>query len=204
MLRIFSRLAPLSAVALVAACDGAARVAGASADGAAPGRAALAPACVEFNVPPAGATFGGGWSPAGAVVFVENGVRVSANPFTFLGGGTTYGYFRIEPAPAGFGAGRAAFVRFANVGFDFTALPFVPSSVTFDWRDNGGEENLGVNGALFVGELDAPPAVLGGAAVNSVVLVAAPQQGRTRVAGPVGRLWVGGAEIFLDRVCANP
>ena len=56
-----------------------------------------------------------------------------------------------------------------NIGFNFTGVGFTATTVRFDWVDLGGVENLIVNGSpVFIGELDTPPAVLGGASVSTV------------------------------------
>jgi hypothetical protein len=183
-----------------------------SPDGAVP-RALVVPACVEFGPPPAvGASWGG---PAGTIpgntVLVENGVRVYTNRFFLSGGGTAYNLMRIEPGFGGFGSGpQIARSNNINIGFSYGGVGFVPTMVSFDWVDLGGVENLIVNGSpVFIGELDTPPAVLGGASVSTV---SGPflggDRGTTTLTVPAGssitRFEVGGQEFWIDRVCAWP
>lgn len=164
--------------------------------------------CVEFNVPAFGTVYGAPVAtPPGAVVFVENAVPVSVHWFLDGGGGWQYNLARIEFPPVAFGVGQVARSNNINLGFSFGGVGFPVKTVTLEWLDLGGVENLSVNGsAIFVGELDTPPAVLGGAAVTSAwVAVPGGQRGRLRISGAqIGRLMVGGQELWIDRVCAHP
>ncbi|MGZ3294161.1 MAG: hypothetical protein ACXU9D_12950 [Xanthobacteraceae bacterium] len=49
-----------------------------------------------------------------------------------------------------------------NLGFDYVAIGFVPTRAQFEFLDQGGSENLSVNGsAVFAGDISAVPATLG-------------------------------------------
>jgi hypothetical protein len=192
----------------LAACAGDEHATGLGADDLEP-RLAVIPACVEFGPPPpVGALFGAPVAtPPGAVVFVENGVRVSVHNFFHPGGPVSFNWARIEAAPAGFGAGQVIRSNNINIGFDYAGVGFVPRTIKFAWRDLGGHENLIVNGAgPFIGELNAPPAFLGGVAVASASgAIPGGDQGTTTLSGgAVGRFQVGGQEFWIDRVCAWP
>jgi len=175
--------------------------------------AVVVPACVEFGPPPAvGASWGGplGTIP-GSTVLVENAVRVYTNTFFWLGGGSTYNLMRIEPSFGGFGSGpQIARSNNINIGFDYANVGFVVRTVKFEWLDLGGNENLSVNGSpVFIGELDSPPAVLGGVAVAATsVAVAGGDRGTITLTAPttgaIKRFEVGGQELWIDRVCAWP
>jgi hypothetical protein len=144
-------------------------------------------------------------------VLVENGVRVYTNTFFWLGGGSTYNIMRIEPSMAGFGSGpQIARSNNINIGFDYAGVGFVVKTVKFHWLDLGGNENLIVNGSpVFIGELDSPPAALGGVAV-AATSVAVPGGDRGTITltapttGAINRFEVGGQELWIDRVCAWP
>ena len=205
------RSIPALLLVLAAAC-GEAPTEAISPDGAAP-RAVVVPACVEFGPPPPiGASWGG---PFGTIplntIFVENGVRVYTNRFFFPGGGTAYNVARIEASFGGFGSGPQIMrSNNINIGFDYATVGFVPTTVRFIWLDLGGFENLRVNGsAPFIGELDTPPAVLGGVNVASVSFaVPGGDRGTTTLTAPAGgaikSFEVGGQEFWIDRVCAWP
>jgi hypothetical protein len=171
--------------------------------------AAPAPVCVRFNVPALGTVFGAPvGNPPGAVVFVENTIPVSVNRFLLSTGVWTYNWMRIENAPAAFAlaAGKTDHTNNTTAGFDFTGVGFPVNKVTFHWLNLGGYENLSVNGSpMFVGQLSAPPAFLGGAAVGTVWgFVAGGKQGTTTLTGPINRILVGGQEEWLDDICAYP
>lgn len=168
-----------------------------------------APVCVRFNVPALGAVFGAPvGTPIGAVVFVENAIPVSAQRFLQVTGAWSYNSMRIENAPGVFAlaAGKTDHTNNINAGFDFTGVGFPVNKVTFHWLNLGGYENLSVNGSpIFVGQLSAPPAFLGGAAVGTVWgAVVGGKQGTTTLTGPITKILVGGQEEWLDDICAYP
>ena len=187
----------------VAACSGD----GDSPTAAAPEKPAanhVPPVCVEFNVPPAGTVFGAPvGQPPGTLVFAEAGVLVRTQTYN-PGGGPVYNQATIIPSPAGFGvAPKAAHLRYISLEFDFSGLPWVPSRVTFDWRENGGPSNLQRNaGPLFIGSLTAPPAAMPAASAWFWWAAGIPQ-GNTMVGNNPVRVLIGGRDLFLDRVCAH-
>jgi hypothetical protein len=174
-----------------------------------PRAAPAAPICVKFSVPAVGAIFGAPvGTPPGAVVWAENGIPVSVHKF-FTSTGTVYNWMRIEPAPAVFtlASGNTGHTNNINAGFDFTALPFLPTTVTFDFLDLGGFENLQVNASpVYIGQLMAAPSPWGGVNVaKAAAAVPGGIQGTiTLSGGPVKWVMVGGQEFWLDNVCAYP
>lgn len=181
-----------------------------------PAKAAIAaaPLCVDFEPPLLAGTvwgFSAGQPPL-TLVHVENGIRVYTEKFSLFGGGTAYRDARIGLPPVGFSAGQAARTLHINLIFDFTGVPFVPSSYTFDYLDpagNGAYENLRVNASpVFIGELNAPPAFLGGIPVSIATgpfpVPPAGDRGTIKVGPGVTRLTVGGQDLWIDHVCANP
>ncbi len=169
--------------------------------------AAPPPACLDFNVPPLGTAYGGGFgTPVGVPQWVENGITAAVVPYQ---PGALYAEARVVLPPVPFGAGPTGRARSINWQFDFTGLPFVPKTVTFDWLDQGTPspvENLAVNASpLFIGQIHAPPAVMAGIVVGTSV-VAAPGglKGTMKLTGPVQRVVVGGQPVWIDHVCAYP
>ena len=203
--RSLALLVPLS-LALGACSE--APVTGVTADAAEP-RLAPAPACVEFNVPALGTTYGSIPGPAfpGGPVFVESGIVVGVAPFT-TGASTFYAEAKIEFPPLPFGAGQTGRARSISWTFDFTGLPFVPSTVAFEWLDQGANsiENLAVNGSpVWVGQIFAPPAAFGPVSVfASSVAVPNGRRGSIKLVGPVQKHLVGGQPLWVDRLCAYP
>jgi hypothetical protein len=175
---------------------------------------AAAPACVDFEPPLLAGTvwgFSAGQPPL-TYVHQENGIRVFTEKFYLTGGGTAYRDVRIGVPPVAFSAGQAARTLHINMIFDFTGVGFVPSSYTFDYLDpfgNGAYENLRVNASpVFIGELNAPPPFLGGIPVTVAAgpFPAPPSgdRGTLKVGPGVSRLTVGGQDLWIDHVCANP
>jgi hypothetical protein len=171
-------------------------------------RAAVAQACVSFSAPGAGTSFGA-WTttPSGSVAWTENGIPVSVESFRQGSGDDVYNVMRTEYPPAGFAlsGGTTGRANNVNAGFDFGRLPFVVRSVRFNFLHQGGVENLSVNGSpVFVGDLTAAPASLGGVAVRAEwEAVRGGSQGTVTLSGgAIGNVMVGGEELWLDNVCA--
>ncbi|HOX25752.1 MAG TPA: hypothetical protein PLL30_10715 [Candidatus Krumholzibacteria bacterium] len=165
---------------------------------------------VTFDTLVAGTVF----SPAtgvmpGDVLFVEDGITVSANQFMFPGGGSAFGGAGIVPAivaPFVFGNVNICRENNVNLTFDLSGLGIVVTTVTFHWLDLGGFENLRVNGApLYVGELDLAPAAIAPGVAYSVMEVAVPggKKGISRLVGHVDRFTVGGQEFAIDEICVD-
>ena len=205
--RAFALLLPLAALA---ACSDSQITAPERAEPRTAAAAAPAPACLEFNVPPLGTWFGGPpWgTPAYTPLWVENGITAYVGTFNDGVNPPIYGAARVELPSAPFGVGPTGLARSIVWGFDFSTLPFVPSAVTFEWLDlyNSPVENLRVNGALFIGQIIAPPAVLGGSpvGVGGIVPVGGGFKGQIKIGAPITRIEVGGQPIWVDRVCAYP
>lgn len=172
-----------------------------------------AAACVNFEPPLAAGTvwgFSAGQPPL-TFVHVENGIRVFTEKFFLAGGGTAYRDARIGLPPVAFSAGQAARLLHISLIFDFSGLTFTPSSYTFDYLDMNGPqsyENLRVNASgVFIGELDTPPAFLGvPISVSSGPFFVPPigDRGTLKFAPVVNRLMIGGQDLWIDHVCANP
>lgn len=174
-----------------------------------PSLAVTPPACVEFGPPPPAGTVWG--APAGHVsgqtVHVENSIDVLVRDFDW-GWATTFGSAQLGPPTYAFANGQAAGVNNLNLQFLFGNLGWLPTKVYFNYLDEGGFENLSVNGSpYYIGDLDLAPASVGGRNVNVSTWVPGP----TAIAGHV-TIWggsiktitVGGQEFWIDKVCAEP
>jgi hypothetical protein len=175
---------------------------------------AAAPLCVDFEPPLAAGTvwgFSAGQPPL-TYVHMENGIRVFTEKFFLFGGTTAYRDVRIGVPPVAFSAGQAARALHINMIFDFTGVPFTPSSYTFDYLDPSGNaayENLRVNASpVFIGELNAPPASLAGIPITIAAgpfpVAPSGDRGTLKIGPGVTRLTVGGQDVWIDHVCANP
>ena len=163
--------------------------------------------CVDFEPPLAAGTQYGtpvGQAP-GTVIFTTNGIPVSIHDFNFVGSGGTFNLARIELPPAPFSSGQSIRTNNINLEFDFSAVGFPVSQVQFDFLDQGGIENISVNGSpIFAGNLPGAPSPIGGA---NIAVASSAAAGGTRgtviLMGSVNKLRVGGQEFWLDRVCAR-
>jgi hypothetical protein len=168
-------------------------------------RLAVLLGCVEFNPPPVGTIFGiSAGTPAFSTIFTEAGIGVSVNPFTRPTLAVVYNDMQIDVSPPyPIGAAKRARIKELNVGFDLSALPPV-TSVEFEWLDQGGAENLTVNGSpVFIGELDSAPGSIGGVStMKTFIPVPGGERGKLTLQGPVTKFQVGGQNLWIDRICA--
>jgi hypothetical protein len=172
---------------------------------------AVCDAGVTFDGLAAGTVFspGTGVQP-GDVLFVEDGITVTAHRFFFPGGGFGFGGAVIGNslgAPINFDRQRICNQNNINLRYDLSGLGILVTRVTFNWLDMGGFENLRVNGApQYIGELDMAPAAIA-AGVVYVVQAEAPvpggKKGRSSLEGPVSAFMVGGQEFAIDSICVE-
>jgi len=165
--------------------------------------------CIDFNSIPTGTRYGtpAGQAP-GTVVISQGGARVTVENFSFIGGGGTFMFARVDAATPNFGSGNVLHVNNINLDFDFTDVTPPVKQVVLKYADVGGFENLAVNGSpspIYAGELVAAPSPMGGAIVASTsAAIPGGKRGAFAaidLAGTIGHLRVGGQEFFLDDVC---
>lgn len=159
-------------------------------------------AIVDFSSQPVGATWGGpAGTPPGVTQFTEAGIGVGFLPIHWGG----YDIARVDAARPGSSSPKP--LRLSNIAanFDLGGLPCV-ASVSFDFSDLGGVENLAVNGAsLYVGDLSAIPAAIAPGVTASVITAAIPGgvTGRVTLTGDVRKLLVAGQEFWMDDLCVS-
>jgi hypothetical protein len=157
--------------------------------------------CIDFEDPPftLGTQYGDpvGDSP-GDLVFTEQNVAVLVQNFT-QGTFTGFNYAQIDDL-AGL-SGRNVWTNNITLQFDFSKLPFTPTSVTFEFVDLGGSENIAVNGsATTEGELAS--GTVGGIPVTIVdTPITGGRYGTGILSGNVQSLKLGGQEFWFDTVC---
>ena len=167
---------------------------------------------VSFDLEPLGSTWGGSvGNVPGDLAFTEDGIPMTVDEF-HLGAFTGFNYCRIEPAIPAFGSGQI--LRLNNIAtvFDFSAVPCAPGTVRFDFADQGGDENLRVNGGPLyeIGDFTAVDGVtVAPGVLCSVVasVVGGSLVGTVTLTGPVTKLLVGGQELYIDNVrmdCEEP
>lgn len=121
-----------------------------------------------------------------------------------INGKSYYNFGRLENAPATFGAGQVFNTN--NITLRLTVIGSAKLvTITFDYLDMGGTENLSVNGTLYSGELDKAPANLGNAtvAVTSapIPLPAKGKTGTVTINGIIKEFKMGGQEFYIDNIC---
>jgi hypothetical protein len=164
--------------------------------------------CVDFEPPlVVGTQYGtpAGQTP-GTVIFTSHGIPVTLQNFDFAGGGSTFSSARIEVPPASFNTTQAMRTNNINLEFNFTAVSFQTREVRFDFFDQGGSENISVNGSpVVVGDMSSVPTPIGGVNVAiSFGPTAGGQKGTVTLTGVVKTLRIGGQEFWVDNVCATP
>ena len=156
--------------------------------------------CVKFDGLPAGTSWGSSAGhSSGDLVHNESGIVVSVHNFQWTSGGTfgnatvDNSWFTSSP--------NSVNTNNINLGFDFTALPSLPSQVAIKFRDMGGFENLSLNGSpITVGELSGGA---GGGLTWTVISSPIPggRTGKLTVNGPLHSLVIGGQEFWVDTLC---
>jgi hypothetical protein len=159
-------------------------------------------ACIDFEV--SSSSFGKSMSP-GSLFLTANKIQVWLD-FFHQNNQTYFNSVNIVPAISGFGHGQIASVNNVSLLFDFTGLPFIPKMIELNFADQGGRENLSINGSpIYIGEISKVKSTLGGAKVQvNTGKKAGIYTGVLRVTGTVFNLSIGGQEFFLDDICARP
>lgn len=161
------------------------------------------PICFDMEGVATGVAFGAplGQTP-GQVVLDEDGVKVTVETFYFTNGGSTFNQASIDPPGTvpGLPHGQTLGINNLNFKVDYSALPWRPSQVAFDFTDMGGFENLALNGQPFppyAGELTAAPCPIAGVACSFT-------PNRATFTGAISSVQFGGQELWIDNLCAYP
>jgi len=158
--------------------------------------------CVEFETLGMGTEYGSGYNSIGDVILTENGIDVSVEYFEWIGGGGTFGTAMVIDGTPYFNTGQAVWTSNINLKFDFTNYTTMVNWVSFDYTDQGGEENFSLNGLpIFVGEIEdwllPPQFTLGitdmGTYYHCVISGNA----------DINSLLIGGQEYAIDNICAG-
>jgi hypothetical protein len=142
----------------------------------------------------------------GDFIFEENGIPVRIGEIVWANG--VSGFYSCEvmvPGIVDFGYDKVMNLNNVSNIYDIGALGIVPTSVSFEFVDYGGTENLMVNGHnLFVGDLDAfTTAVAPGVTlmVQTWPIADGGIRGVATLFGIVTELLVAGQEFFIDNIC---
>lgn len=119
-----------------------------------------------------------------------------------INGKDYYNFGKLVRAPLGFGSKEVFNTN--NITLKFTCINRVKLvTITLDYMDMGGTENLSVNGKLYSGELDMVPSSLGRAdiTVTSTQLQTKAKTGNLTITGLIKEFKIGGQEFYIDNVC---
>jgi hypothetical protein len=143
---------------------------------------------------------------AGDIVFTESGIDVRIDSMLWLSGNRGYNYVEIEAVDCGFGYDQRAWFNNAALVFDLS--PVTTKGLSFIFWDNGGEENLQVNGSteFVVGKFEDLPAVVAPGITCVVENVYEDtcyggKIGRLTLLGNIDELRIAGQELAVDSIC---
>jgi hypothetical protein len=161
-----------------------------------------APCCITFDAAPfsIGTTYGTPTQRPGSRIFRACTFDVTINKLS-TSGTPQFNFAKVVAATASFGSGNI--LNTNNVILVFKNTGGSLSTVTFDYLDMGGTENLSVNGVLFSGSLNAAPATLGGINVSvSETIITGGRKGTVKLSGgTIRNFGIGGQEFYLDNIC---
>lgn len=142
---------------------------------------------------------------SGDVVVTTKGVKVSVFDFNFVGGGGAFNVAYIDTASILSGAGQNIRTNNINLEFDFSSLNFTVSGVQFDFLDEGGIENISINGSpIYAGDLASVTSPMGGVTISVYTsAIQGHNKGSVILSGAVQTLIIGGQEFWLDNICVR-
>jgi len=141
-----------------------------------------------------------GQSP-GDLVFSEDSIAAHVVEFDY-GSGTGFYTASIGPPWGPIGDGNALHLN--NISMLYTVNHPAPVvGAVFEFCTGGGIENLGIDGNLFVGDIETLPAGFFGGLNVVVNATAGPGYiyGTVEVHGGFERLLIGGQEFYCDNLC---
>jgi hypothetical protein len=137
----------------------------------------------------------------GEHIFTEDGIPVLLEEIDY-GFGTNFNVASTGAPWGPIGDGNVMHLNNICTMYDVAAHSPV-QAVEFEFCKGGGMENLGVNGMLYIGNLESIPANYFPGFVVTVSVTSGPGYlyGTVRVEGDVQLLRVGGQEFYIDNVC---
>ncbi len=163
---------------------------------------------INFDTQPLN-TFGSGHgNSAGDLIFDESGIDVSINDMLWFNGSRGYNSVEIQNADCGFGFDKRAWFNNASLVFDLNSINTI--GVSFIYWDQGGEENLQVNGDIehVISSFKALPVIVAPdvyCVVDSVTKdeCYGIEIGRVTLLGNINELRIAGQELAIDSLCID-
>jgi len=168
----------------------------------------LPPECdhlADHESQPFGMAWGGPFGQIpGDFIFAEDNVRVFLNEFDD-GGAMLFNECHIDNAFSPAGDGQVMTINNIGVVYSVVHLSQTTASVSFEFFDGAGIENIAVNGNRYVGQIDALPVNFFPGVTATVTVFTMPgfQYGTVELVGDVQRLLIGGQQFYCDNVCFN-
>ena len=152
-----------------------------------------------------GTTWGSSYGNVpGDLIFNEDGIDVALDIFD-TGSGLVFNNASIASAFAPIGTDNVIAPSNINLVYDFAGLGTV-DSVTIDFFDGAGVENLEINGeTLHIGEFEAMPNNIASGVTLYVDYTdySTYQVGKITLVGDVQKMKIGGQQFYIDNVCAH-
>ena len=160
---------------------------------------------VDHQSQPVGTTWGANTHSPGDLMFVEDGIPVFIGEIDW-GTGTGFIFCDIQvTAMADFGFDRVMNINNVSNTYKISDLGITVESVSFEYVDFGGMENLQVNGAtLHIGDLPTFPVAIAPGVTLSVTTYAISgggERGEVVLTGDVQLLLLAGQEFMVDNIC---
>jgi hypothetical protein len=164
--------------------------------------------CVDFELILLGTKYGqNAGNQPGDLIFTTSGhINVSVETF-YTKTMSDFNVATIVKSPPSLVGRHAISVNNISLGFDLSKIGFIPNRVQFEFVDQGGIENLSINGSKpYIGHLVKAPSSINGINVTVYTKSVPPGAGKAGMVvlrGAVKEIKVGGQELFLDQVCAS-
>jgi hypothetical protein len=162
---------------------------------------------VSHQTQPLGQTWGTGTHAPGDLMFVEDGIPVFIGEIDW-GAGTGFNFCDIQaPGIVDFGFDRVMNINNVSNIYKISSLGITVESVSFEYVDFGGMENLQVNGAaLHIGDLPTFPVnIAPGVTLNvtTFAMAGGGERGVVVLTGDVQLLVLAGQEFMVDNICVK-
>ena len=147
----------------------------------------------------------------GGLAVVSDGVPIYLEPLHDFGA-THYNYMAVDAHFAGFGSGNSLWTNNITAQFDIQAVMDVTDTVCIAFRDDGGFENIWINGATpargpngYGGLTVFDGAILGGVLVEvtGAMVGSYAFEGTITLIGDVDKFSIGGQELWVDDLCIS-
>lgn len=154
-------------------------------------------------------TFGASYGDvAYSTVLTESGIDVKIDSMLWFNGSLGYNYVQIQEADCGFGFDQRAWFNNASLIFDLNSI--TTDGLSFIFWDNGGDENLQVNGSTWhvISDFKNLPLLVAPNVLCFVDSIYADdchggEIGRVNLIGNVNELRIAGQELAIDSLCIN-